>query len=94
MQHDDYADLVEERFKEKWTEAALDKKYALDFRCKCAKELLAEEDETTQTTLAQQQDAEHEEALARHNGRSDAVTHPDEPDPERRDAYVPLNCLD
>ncbi|KAJ7876460.1 hypothetical protein B0H14DRAFT_3436547 [Mycena olivaceomarginata] len=52
MQREEYAALVEERFNEKWPLAGLETNFALDFRCKCAKELLDEEEEECRTNLA------------------------------------------
>jgi hypothetical protein len=86
MQHPDYVEVVEQRFNEKWSDAKLEQKFALDFRCKCAKDLLAEEDEATRQELVTELEEEHEEALAKHNGRANKVSEPDEPDAEKREA--------
>jgi hypothetical protein len=86
MQHEDYAHFVEERFNANWGEAGLEQKFALDFRCKCAKELLDEADQEMRDTLAMELDREHEEALARHNGRVAGIADPEAPDPDKRDA--------
>jgi hypothetical protein len=86
MQHPDYADAMEGRFNEKWPDAKLEQKFVLNFRCKCAEELLAEEDEGTRRELAKELDEEHEEALARYHGRADKVSEPDEPDAAKREA--------
>jgi hypothetical protein len=86
MKHPDYVKVVEKRFNEKWHVANLEQEFALDFRCKCAKDLLAEEDEATRQELATEQEEEHQEALAKHNGRAEKVSEPDEPDAEKREA--------
>ncbi|KAJ7787469.1 hypothetical protein B0H14DRAFT_3505410 [Mycena olivaceomarginata] len=86
MQLEEYAGLVEERFKQKWDTAGLEARFALDFRCKCAKELLDEEDDEVRATIASALDAEHEKALAEYNGRVDAMANPDEPDAAKMEA--------
>jgi hypothetical protein len=86
MQHDEYAQLVEDRFEAKWSEAGLESRFALDFWCKCAKDLLEEQDEETRAALATELDRDHEEALAQHNGRVDGIANPEAPDPEKSEA--------
>ncbi|KAJ7459207.1 hypothetical protein FB451DRAFT_1405848 [Mycena latifolia] len=80
MQQEDYAELVEERFQKTWPAAGLKQKFALDFRCKCAKDLLEEEDPEVQEELAATHGAEHEQVLAEHYKGIDCVGNPELPD--------------
>lgn len=86
MQREEYAALVEERFNEKWPLAGLETNFALDFRCKCAKELLDEEEEEVRAELAEALNAEHEAAMTDYHGRADAMSSPEAPSKGRMDA--------
>ncbi|KAJ7871242.1 hypothetical protein B0H14DRAFT_3439694 [Mycena olivaceomarginata] len=86
MQHPDYVEVVEKHFKKKWPVANLEQKFVLDFRCKCAKDLLVEEDEVTRQELTTEQEEEHQEVLAKHNVHAEKVSEPDEHDTEKREA--------
>ncbi|KAJ6511872.1 hypothetical protein C8R47DRAFT_1064586 [Mycena vitilis] len=86
MQHDDFADGVEELFNEKWPSAGLEGRFALDFCCKCAQELLAKEPEQTRQKLEEERDVDHEEMFTRHQGRWEKVGNPDELAMEKREA--------
>ncbi|KAJ7805528.1 hypothetical protein B0H14DRAFT_2611298 [Mycena olivaceomarginata] len=73
MQREEYAALVEEQFNEKWPLAGLETNFALDFCCKCAKELLDGEEEEVHAELADALDVEHEAAMAEYHGRADVM---------------------
>ncbi|KAJ7693190.1 hypothetical protein B0H17DRAFT_1330545 [Mycena rosella] len=72
MGQEEYGELVDARFNEK---------------CKCARELLAKEDEEAMAELVAKQEVEHQEALASYKARIERVSNPDTPDPEKREAY-------
>jgi hypothetical protein len=86
MQQDKYAPAVEVRFQEKWPVAGLDQKFALDFRCKCAKDLLDEEEDDVRTELAEALEAEHEAAMTEYYGRAEAMSNPELPSAAKMDA--------
>ncbi|KAJ7869750.1 hypothetical protein B0H14DRAFT_3440495 [Mycena olivaceomarginata] len=86
MQWEEYAALVKERFNEKWPLAGLETNFALDFCCKCAKELLDDEEEEVRAELAEALDAEHEAAMAEYHGCADAMSNPEAPSKGRMDA--------
>lgn len=86
MQQEGYSTLVDTRFKEKWDATGLEQHFALDFWCKCAQELLTEEDEEARSELERECDVEHEEALEQYNGRIEAVSNPSMPDARQREA--------
>ncbi|KAJ6493368.1 hypothetical protein C8R45DRAFT_928132 [Mycena sanguinolenta] len=81
-----YAELVEQRFKEKWDESGQEAKFALDFCCKCAKELLELEDEAVRAELSTALDVEHAKAMAEHHRRIDAISNPDAPSEAKQEA--------
>ncbi|KAJ6592932.1 hypothetical protein B0H19DRAFT_1245728 [Mycena capillaripes] len=82
MQQKEFSPKVDARFKGKWESAKLEKKFELDFRCKCAKELLEEEPESVQIEVGRKLDAIHEAAVERHRKQVDLIANPDVPDPE------------
>jgi hypothetical protein len=84
MQQDDFKDAVQEAFDERWLRAGLEKKEALNFRCKIAQELLDAEDPEIRSELVEQQNAEHEEALKEYHERADVIANPDAGDEEDR----------
>lgn len=86
MQHADYVEAVKTRFKRDWAKANMEPKYALDFRCKCARDLLAEEDEATRAKLMAELEAQHEAAMARYAARTEGIATPEEPDAAKREA--------
>ncbi|KAJ7820779.1 hypothetical protein B0H14DRAFT_3472082 [Mycena olivaceomarginata] len=84
--HADYAEAVEARFIRDWPKANMEAKYALDFRCKCARDLVAEEDDTTRAKLTAELEAQHEVAMAQYTGRMNGAASPEEPDTAKREA--------
>ncbi|KAJ7649200.1 hypothetical protein B0H17DRAFT_1215414 [Mycena rosella] len=86
MQQEDYYELVEERFKDRWASSGLEQKYALDFRCKCTKELLDAEPEEVRAKIAAQRDKEHEETLAEDHRHVQLVGDPEMPDASKQEA--------
>jgi hypothetical protein len=88
MQQEGFKEAVETLFEERWATAGLEKKYALDFRCKIAQELLNAEPEEIVQELREQLDAEYEEALEEYNERAERIGDPDSIDEEERGQYV------
>ncbi|KAJ7895481.1 hypothetical protein B0H14DRAFT_3426085 [Mycena olivaceomarginata] len=86
MQHTDYAEAVEARFNREWPKANMETKYVLDFRCKCARDLVAEEDEATRAKLTAELEAQHEAAMAQYTARMNGAATPEEPDAAKREA--------
>ncbi|KAJ7671037.1 hypothetical protein B0H17DRAFT_1245297 [Mycena rosella] len=85
MQQEDYYEGVEERFKDRWASSGLEQKYALDFRCKCMKELLDAEPEVRAEIVAQR-DEEHEETLAEYHRHVQLAGNPETPDASKQEA--------
>jgi hypothetical protein len=86
MQHTDYTEAVEARFNREWPKANMETKYALDFRCKCARDLVAKEDEATRAKLTAELEAQHEVAMAQYTARMNGAATPEEPDAAKCEA--------
>ncbi|KAJ7459141.1 hypothetical protein B0H11DRAFT_2242711 [Mycena galericulata] len=79
MHLDAYAKKVDELFQSKWPSAGLEPRFELDFRCKCAKELLALEPNDVQKKLATDVDAAHDKAVEKHMRALEALADPEAP---------------
>jgi hypothetical protein len=77
MHQEEFAKKVDARFRENWDRAGLEKKFELDFRCKCAKELLEEEDEEVRDALITKLEAAHELAMEDYTKRAELLADPD-----------------
>jgi hypothetical protein len=77
MQQDGFKDGVQAAFDERWPRAGLEKKDALNFRCKIAQELLDAEEPEIRDELVEQQNTEHEQALQEYHERANSIANPD-----------------
>ncbi|KAJ7429052.1 hypothetical protein B0H11DRAFT_2267517 [Mycena galericulata] len=84
MQQEEYSEAIDELFNEKWPSAGLDPRFALDFRCKCAQQLLDLEPEDVLQELIEEQTQQHEEATKDYEKRVEAVGNPETLDDEGR----------
>ncbi|KAJ6474086.1 hypothetical protein DFH09DRAFT_1109714 [Mycena vulgaris] len=62
------------------TEAGLENKYKLNFRCECAKDLLDAESDEICTAVSAALDEAHQEALAKYKKQADLLVNPATPD--------------
>jgi hypothetical protein len=66
MQHEDYHEKITAEMDKRWPQQDLPEAKKLDFHCKLARELFAEESDDVKASLEEELEAEHDEEVQAH----------------------------